>query len=681
MVTKAELQKLTVVKLRDKLRKKSLDDKGKKDDLIKRLLEADSGTGGSKKEQPTRTSKRTRKVIEEEEDEDESSLEIDISESSEEEKKETQIDYAQLTVPKLRKLCEDRGLDSSGRKQQLIDRLEGEEDAEPDEMAAEEQQTKKRTRAQAAPTRRSARKPKKIESESEGESESEEESSEEAPPAKRPVSPKNIGKATVDKECHLAGSGTVFGEYDCMLNQTNISNNNNKFYVIQLISCNGSFYVYTRWGRVGERGQNACKAQGSLDKAKTEFMKKFKAKTGNIWGKPFTPKPRLYTQIEMSYEDTEEMAEKLAALDGDEPTTHKVITKASVLDKPTQEFMSLIFNENMFKEQMVKYDLDVKKMPLGQLSKSQINEGYTALKKVKKALDSGANRAKLEQLTNEFYTKIPHSFGRTRPPVLDNAEVVLNKMEMLAVLGDIEIAMNLTDKKTKKTKKKGETVTEKPNPLDSHYESLHCDLTYVDNDTDEFKLIQTYAYNTSSHYKKAKIKSLWRVEREGSAERFAQHKDVGNRKLLWHGTNIAVVAAILNSGLRIMPHSGGRVGRGIYFASENGKSSAYVSCSKGTGVMFLGEAVLGKEHHIDTDDPSLRAAPPGYDSIIAQGRMEPDPAGDEEVEFDGHTVVVPTGKPIKQPKWQHSRFQNTEYLVYKESQAQLRYVMAVEFTH
>ena len=24
-----------------------------------------------------------------------------------------------------------------------------------------------------------------------------------------------------------------------------------------------------------------------------------------------------------------------------------------------------------------------------------------------------------------------------------------------------------------------------------------------------------------------------------------------------------------------MPHSGGRVGRGIYFASENGKSSAY----------------------------------------------------------------------------------------------------------
>jgi hypothetical protein len=33
------------------------------------------------------------------------------------------------------------------------------------------------------------------------------------------------------------------------------------------------------------------------------------------------------------------------------------------------------------------------------------------------------------------------------------------------------------------------------------------------------------------------------------------------------------VVAILKTGLRIMPHSGGRVGKGIYFASENGKSA------------------------------------------------------------------------------------------------------------
>lgn len=58
-------------------------------------------------------------------------------------------------------------------------------------------------------------------------------------------------------------------------------------------------------------------------------------------------------------------------------------------------------------------------------------------------------------------------------------------------------------------------------------------------------------------------------------DRFQAHSKLGNRRLLWHGTNVAVVAAILTSGLRIMPHSGGRVGKGIYFASENSKSAGY----------------------------------------------------------------------------------------------------------
>ena len=58
-------------------------------------------------------------------------------------------------------------------------------------------------------------------------------------------------------------------------------------------------------------------------------------------------------------------------------------------------------------------------------------------------------------------------------------------------------------------------------------------------------------------------------------ERFSANKNIKHRKLLWHGTNVAVIAAILKSGLRIMPHSGGRVGKGIYFASENAKSACY----------------------------------------------------------------------------------------------------------
>merc|ERR1712137_214248 len=248
--------------------------------------------------------------------------------------------------------------------------------------------------------------------------------------------------------------------------------------------------------------------------------------------------------------------------------------------------------------------------------------------------------------------------------------------DLLNILGDIEIATSLEKKSTSMV---DIDVGEVIHPLDQKYATLGAALTPIKKNSKLFKTLETYVNNTK--YGNIKILEIFEVDRETQNVRFDAFDDLENRKLLFHGTNIAVVAAILNSGLRIMPHSGGRVGRGIYFASENGKSSAYVSCSGKTGVMFLGEAVLGKEHHIDTDDPSLRAAPPGYDSIVAKGRVEPNPEDDVEIEFDGHTVVVPTGKPIAQPKWSHSRFQNSEYLVYKESQAQLRYVMTCEFTH
>jgi hypothetical protein len=60
----------------------------------------------------------------------------------------------------------------------------------------------------------------------------------------------------VDAHCSVAGAA-VHEDYDCMLNQTNIGENNNKFYVIQLLSKGGKFYAWTRWGRVGERSRRS----------------------------------------------------------------------------------------------------------------------------------------------------------------------------------------------------------------------------------------------------------------------------------------------------------------------------------------------------------------------------------------------------------------------------------------
>lgn len=171
------------------------------------------------------------------------------------------------------------------------------------------------------------------------------------------------------------------------------------------------------------------------------------------------------------------------------------------------------------------------------------------------------------------------------------------------------------------------------------------------------------------------------MDQEGEGDRFQVHAKLGNRKLLWHGTNVAVVAAILTSGLRIMPHSGGRVGNGIYFSSENHKSAGCVigiSCgAHHIGYMFLGEVALGREYHITVDEPRLKQPPSGFDSVIARGHTEPDPTRDTELELDGQRVVVPQGQPVLCPDFRSCNFSQSEYLIYQESQCCLRYLLEI----
>jgi len=224
------------------------------------------------------------------------------------------------------------------------------------------------------------------------------------------------------------------------------------------------------------------------------------------------------------------------------------------------------------------------------------------------------------------------------------------------------------------------TVDEVDHPDDANYKLLNCDVKQLDQSSEEYSVIQTYLNNTMNDYHKLKLLEVYEVNRHSEDLRFKPHAAITNRKLLWHGTNVAVLVAILSTGLRIMPHSGGRVGKGIYFASENSKSASYVgTTSDRIGFMFLNEVALGKEHHINQDDSSLTKPPAGYDSIIAKGWTEPDPSKDTTITLQGNAVTVPQGKPIKQAKWNSSSFSQSEYLIYREDQNHIRYLLKLQF--
>lgn len=77
---------------------------------------------------------------------------------------------------------------------------------------------------------------------------------------------------------------------------------------------------------------------------------------------------------------------------------------------------------------------DIKKMPLGKLSKVQIAKGFEVLEEIEAAMNQNASRSEhLEELSSKFFTTIPHNFGRSRPPVIDNTDVIEKKKEMLMV--------------------------------------------------------------------------------------------------------------------------------------------------------------------------------------------------------------------------------------------------------
>ncbi|KAB7499235.1 Poly [ADP-ribose] polymerase 3 [Armadillidium nasatum] len=416
----------------------------------------------------------------------------------------------------------------------------------------------------------------------------------------------------------------IHEDYSTMLNQTNIGNNNNKFYVIQIGKEKSKLYFIHKMGS-SESGLHKCESFAKVEDAINQFKKKFKEKTKNEWEKRenFVPSKGKYTLIEICQE------------------SHLT----SKLDPRTQLMIKLIFNDDMFRDQMENMNLDVRKMPLGKLSKSQILKGLNILLELEKEIKkTNKSNAKMVELSSQFYTFIPHNFGRKTPPVICTEDVVDKKKEMMMTLTDIEIAQSLL--------KKDDQAEENMNPIDAQYKKLECDLERIDNNSEEFKTILEYA--TACNDAGKNILDIWKVNRHSEGKRFALHDDISFRKLLWHGTNVAVVAAILKD---VGFHYGA-------FEEE-----------KDIGFMFLTEVALGKMKFITNVDWSLTSAPDGYDSIVARGHTEPDPKKDKKWTIEDHEVIIPVGKPILQKKFKESQFTQSEYLVYKESQARIRYII------
>ncbi|CAK0862288.1 unnamed protein product, partial [Prorocentrum cordatum] len=192
------------------------------------------------------------------------------------------------------------------------------------------------------------------------------------------------GRRVVDSQVPNRAGLSVVDDYSVKLNQTHLEggSNNNKFYIIQVLEGDGKYFAWNRWGRVGEPGQSKLQACGGLAQAAQEFEKKFREKTQNPWSQRANFKPVNGKYHIVETEDAEGGGDDHA--------------------------------------------------PMGKLTEAQIGKGQHVLDKLDKELKkSSPTRSQLEVLSSEFYTLIPHNFGRARPPAISTQEMLEAKVELL----------------------------------------------------------------------------------------------------------------------------------------------------------------------------------------------------------------------------------------------------------
>lgn len=131
--------------------------------------------------------------------------------------------------------------------------------------------------------------------------------------------------------------------------------NHARLTISQLLTNGYDFKTWTRWGRVGERGQSAVLGSGSFQDALSNFDKKFKDKTGLKWDdRGSDPKPKKYVFVEKSYEPDSDEDEAPAKAKGSKAPNG--VSRASppkcTLEPPVKSLMELIFNQQYFEQAM-----------------------------------------------------------------------------------------------------------------------------------------------------------------------------------------------------------------------------------------------------------------------------------------------------------------------------------------
>ena len=514
----------------------------------------------------------------------------------------------------------------------------------------------------------------------------------------------------IAKDCYEVYIDDDGLNYDASLNLSNIDGNNNKFYYVQLLCRTDTdkfkFAVWTHWGRVGEAGQNKLKVNMSLEAALVLFKSKFKDKTGLKWeNRGDVPKTNKYTMIEKSY-GNETGDETEGQPEGTNGSTQKVAPPDCTLSKELQELMRFLFDTGHMKKSMASQKYNFNKLPLGKLSKSTIEKGYLALKELGDViLNPKLAQEKYDQsltavfsdLSSQYYSIIPHDFGRNRPTPINSEAQLKAEMDLVETLGNMQISNKILKDTEFPKDQQGNIV----HPLDAQMQSLGLqEAIPLDKKSEEFSHLSSYLDHAKDGYclsSDTVIQNIYRISRSEETSRWIAHgydppgmslkpiKD--HRRHLWHGSRGCNFGGILSQGLRIAPPeapaNGKAFGKGIYLADRACKSAAYCDpwTSGQTGLLLLCETQLGDPAYVRSDH-EYNAADRMRERGLISAKMVENVANEPAAWMDAgvaNEALEGALMPDCKVALPAARGNPNEYVVYDVAQIRIRYVLMLRW--
>ena len=452
--------------------------------------------------------------------------------------------------------------------------------------------------------------------------------------------------------------------YAVTLNYTNVQNNNNKFYIIQLLQDihTKKYGVLYRWGRIGFFGQVNYVIYETFEEAREAFITKLQGK------------------LEYGY-----IKIKMEAKIKEDKVNNEIDMLDDGLEKPLANLVRLVFDLKSMSQEMVKIGYDSDKIPLGQISSEVIKKGYQYLNQLEKIIDNKntnkINTKEIYDLSSQYFSITPHNFGMNHMHkfVINTPERIQEEHELLDSIKNIKIVSGVLQQDKKESNIEGKDEISLKEKLDQFI----YNIKFIPKEDNVYSIIDKYLSksNQIKNSPKIKLNDLFIAEPKNPTN-IGTKKDYKNIKLLWLGVAIPNFVNIFKNGLSLPPAEAPifsyMFGKGIYFSDIAIKSFYNSHPQNNIGILLLCEVGLGDyDERLKADIKLPETLKEGKNSVKVLGMNYPDEKGSF---YDENGVEIPMGDILtNQDENKKTYFGFNEYIVYNLEQIKIKYITKVQF--